>query len=47
MSALADALGGNGAPACASNFSEQDDFAEVILIPTGGGSLDHESTLHV
>ena len=39
-------LGGDGAPACATDSSEQDDFAEIILIPLGGGSLDCESTLH-
>ena len=35
---------GDGAPACATNFFEQDDLAGVILIPPGGGILDREST---
>ena len=35
MSALTGALGGNGAPACATDSSEQDDHAEVIRTPPG------------
>ena len=35
LSALTWALGGDGAPACATNFSEHDDFAEETLIPPG------------
>ena len=31
-----EALGGDDAPACAANSSEQDDFAEKVLIPPGG-----------
>ena len=46
MCALTGVLGGDGALACATNSSEQNDFAEVILIPLGGGYLDRESTLH-
>ena len=38
MSALTGALGGDGAPACATNSSEQDDHTEVIRTPLGGGS---------
>ena len=40
------ALGGDGAPACATISSEQDDFVEVLLVPPGGGLGDRESTLH-
>ena len=36
LSVVMGVLGGDGAPACAANFSEQNDFAEVILIPLGG-----------
>ena len=39
MSALTGALGEDGAPACATNFSEQDDHAEVIRTPPGRRSL--------
>ena len=35
MSALTGALGEDGAPACATNFSEQDGHAEAIQTPTG------------
>ena len=35
MSALTGALGGDGAPACATNSSEQDDHFEVIRTPPG------------
>ena len=38
--------GGDSAPACATNSSEQDDFAEEVPIPSEGGgeSKDREST---
>ena len=39
MSALTGALGGDGAPACTSNLSKQDDHAEVIRTPSGRGFL--------
>ena len=39
MPALTGPLGGDSAPACATNSSEQDDHAEVIRTPPGKGSL--------
>ena len=39
MSALTGVLGGDGALACATNSSKQDDNAEVIRTPPGRGSL--------
>ena len=45
LSALTGALGGDGAPVCATNSSEQDDFAVEVLIPPGGRPNDRESTL--
>ena len=38
LSALMGALGGDGAPACATNSSEQDDHVEVIRTPPDRGS---------
>ena len=36
LSTLMGVLARDGAPACATNSSEQDDFTEVILISPGG-----------
>ena len=38
VSVLTRTLGGDGAPACATNFSKQDDRLKVIRTPPGGGS---------
>ena len=39
MSALTGALGGDGAPACATNSSKRDDYAEVIRTSSGRESF--------
>ena len=39
MSSLTGALGGDGAPACATSSSKQDDHTEVTRTPPGRRSL--------